>query len=544
MLTLSKPLSAARTQTYHKEEFANAQENYYSEGDHIRGEWHGKLANQWGLEGEVREEYFGRLAHGQHPITGEQLVRYQTAYEYVNRRGETVRAMEHRAAWDATFSAPKSVSLTALVGGDDRVRQAHRESVNVALGEMEKYVQARPAETTGKWIAASFEHDSARPVNGYAAPHLHTHVVFFNLTETQNGQSRAVQAYELLRSLEYTTAIYRSELALRLKEQGYDMERGKSGQPEIRGYTQEYLDASSPRSRQIQAYLEEHGFRGAGAAQFAVHQTRDGKLPAITHEAMQLKHRELAAHFGQQAEQVIRAAEVRHIEEQSREQKHQSVESALTYAQEKNLERHAVMDERELMRDALKHSMGEAGFADVRQQFENRVQSGDLIQVENRSPSRLFTTQEMIGYERNNIAQMRAGQNRHEPMVSSETWREVEGKHAHLSASQSAAVEQIVSSPDKIMGLEGVAGAGKIASLAAVRDAAEQGGYQVRGLAATSRAAHTLAESGIESETLYRHLRRREQPERGEKRLYILDEASLAITKQMNEFLDRLQGED
>jgi ATP-dependent exoDNAse (exonuclease V) alpha subunit len=94
------------------------------------------------------------------------------------------------------------------------------------------------------------------------------------------------------------------------------------------------------------------------------------------------------------------------------------------------------------------------------------------------------------------------------------------------------------------MGLEGVAGAGKIASLAAVRDAAEQGGYQVRGLAPTSRAAHTLAESGIESETLYRHLHSKEQPEHGEKRLYILDEASLAITKQMNEFLDRLQGED
>jgi predicted ribonuclease YlaK len=72
----------------------------------------------------------------------------------------------------------------------------------------------------------------------------------------------------------------------------------------------------------------------------------------------------------------------------------------------------------------------------------------------------------MSGYERNNIAEMRAGQNRHEPMVSSETWRDVDGKHAHLSASQRAAVEQIVSSQDKIVGLEGVAGAGKTTSLA------------------------------------------------------------------------------
>ena len=316
MLTISKPLSAGQAQTYHKEEFANAEENYYSEGDRIRGEWHGKLATEWGLQGEVREEHFGRLAHGQHPLTGEQLVRHQTAREYVNGRGETVSTMEHRAAWDATFSAPKSVSLTALVGGDDRVRQAHRESVKVALGEMEKYVQARiggnhPAETTGKWVAASFEHDSARPVNGYAAPQLHTHVVFFNLTETQNGESRALQPHELFRSQQYATAIYRSELAVRLKGQGYEIERGKSGQPEIVGYTREYLDASSPRSQQIQAYLDQQGVRGAGAAQIAAHQTRDDKLPAITHAEMQQKHRDVAAQFGQQPEQVIRAAHER-----------------------------------------------------------------------------------------------------------------------------------------------------------------------------------------------------------------------------------------
>src|SRR3984893_17128525 len=97
MLTISKPLSAGQAQAYHKEEFANAQENYYSEGDLIRGEWHGKLAEQWGLQGEGNEEHFERLASGQHPITGEQLVRHQTAREYVNERGKTVSTMEHRA---------------------------------------------------------------------------------------------------------------------------------------------------------------------------------------------------------------------------------------------------------------------------------------------------------------------------------------------------------------------------------------------------------------------------------------------------------------
>ena len=548
MLTLSKPLSAGQARAYHKEEFANAQENYYSDGDRIRGEWHGKLAEQWGLKGEVNEEHFERLASGQHPITGEQLVRHQTAREYVNERGETVSTMEHRAAWDATFSAPKSVSLTALVGGDDGVRQAHRDSVKVALDEMEKYVQARiggnhPAETTGKWVAARFEHDSARPVNGYAAPQLHTHVVFFNLTETENGESRALQPHELYRSQQYLTAIYRSELALRLKGQGYNVERGKSGQPEITGYTREYLDASSPRSQQIHQYLEQQGVRGAGAAQIAAYQTRDGKLRTITHEEMQVQHREMATQFGQQPAQVIRAAHERGVEQHPSE-KQQHLESALTYAQEKNLERHAVTYEHELMRDALKRSMGEASFAEVREGFDKRVQSGELIEVESKSSTRAFTTEQMIGYERDTITEMRKGQNQNNPLVSSETWRHVEERHPHLSTSQRAAVEQIVTSHDKIVGLEGVAGAGKTTSLTSIREAAEYEGYKVFGLAPTSRAAHKLAESGIQSGTLQRHLACERRTNYGQKRLYILDESSLASTKQMNELLHRLHSAD
>jgi TrwC relaxase len=57
MLTISKPLSAGQAQSYHAEEFANARENYYTEAEQIRGEWHGRLAEQWGLRGEVHEEH-------------------------------------------------------------------------------------------------------------------------------------------------------------------------------------------------------------------------------------------------------------------------------------------------------------------------------------------------------------------------------------------------------------------------------------------------------------------------------------------------------
>src|SRR6516165_8189787 len=113
MLTISNALSASQAQAYHREEFANARANYYSEGETIHGQWHGKLAKEWSLYGGVEEEQFARLANGRHPTTGEQLVRHKPAREYVSERGEKVTTMEHRAGWDATFSAPKSVSLTA-----------------------------------------------------------------------------------------------------------------------------------------------------------------------------------------------------------------------------------------------------------------------------------------------------------------------------------------------------------------------------------------------------------------------------------------------
>jgi conjugative relaxase-like TrwC/TraI family protein len=266
MLTISKPLSAGQAQSYHSKEFTSPDQSYWSRGETVRGEWQGKLAEEYGLSGAVEAEEFARLSEGQHPATGEQLVQHRQSHQYQTSDGKTVKSVEHRAGWDATFSAPKSVSLTALVGGDERVRDAHREAVTVALSELEHYTQARiggnhPAETTGRFVAAKFEHDTARPVNGYAAPQLHTHSVVFNMTERADGTTRALQPQSLFESQQYATSVYQSELMYRLRRLGYEIEPGKSGAPEIKGYTQEYLDASSPRSQQIRAYMEQNPHR-------------------------------------------------------------------------------------------------------------------------------------------------------------------------------------------------------------------------------------------------------------------------------------------
>jgi conjugative relaxase-like TrwC/TraI family protein len=144
--------------------------------------------------------------------------------------------------------------------------------VRVALEQLENYTQARiggnhPPETTARFIAAKFEHNTARPVDGYVAPQLHTHAVVFNVTERDNGQPRAIQPHSLFASQQFATAVYQSELTFRLRQLGYEIAVGRSGAPEIKGYTQEYLDASSPRSQQIRAYLERTGRAGSEAAE-------------------------------------------------------------------------------------------------------------------------------------------------------------------------------------------------------------------------------------------------------------------------------------
>src|SRR5208283_264220 len=309
MLKISKALSAGKLENYHKQEFTSPEQSYWSQGQTVQGEWQGQLAEKYGLAGTVSADEFHRLSEGQHPQTGEQLVQHRQSFEYQDANGKTAKTVEHRAGWDATFSAPKSVSLTALVGGDSRVREAHSMAVTTALGELERYTQARlggnrPAESSGQFIVAKFEHDTSRPVDGYAAPQLHTHAVIFNVTERADGTTRALQERGFFESQQFATAVYQSELTFRLRELGYEITPGRSGAPEIKGYSQEYLDASSQRQNQILAHMQQNGLSGYEAAEIAAHATRDKKQIQSPVEVL-AAHRKLAAEFGNQPNQVV-----------------------------------------------------------------------------------------------------------------------------------------------------------------------------------------------------------------------------------------------
>src|SRR5450631_4311909 len=551
MLTISKPLSAGQAQTYHQKEFTAKEQNYWSQQGVIAGEWQGRLAAQFGLAGAVSAEDFAKLSQGQHPQTGKQLVRQRASYEYQDAEGKTIKTMEHRAGWDATFSAPKSISLTALVGGDERVREAHRDSVHVALDQLEHYTQARiggnhPPETTGKFIAAKFEHDTARPVDGYVAPQLHTHAVVFNVTERETGQPRAIQPQSLFASQQFATAIYQSELTYKLRQFGYEITTGRSGAPEIKGYTQEYLDASSPRSQQIREYLERTGRSGKEAAEIAAHSTRDRKGIHSVEEVM-AAHRKLAADFGHQAEAVVRAAR-EHLQNQEKPVNSvDRVRESLTFSRDKNFEREAVVDERALIRDGLRRGMGEVTYAQVRGNLDARLASGEFQTVERSQnlPARQFTTAKTIEAEHEIVRRVREGQSQIEPVLTRHQALTFADQHPHLNRAQMTVVEDVLSSPDRIQGIQGFAGAGKTTTLTVVRGAAESQGYQVEGFAPTSRAARQLNEAGIEAGTVQGFLARTADPDAAErKHFYLVDESSLASTNQMREFLTRLGPHD
>jgi ATP-dependent exoDNAse (exonuclease V) alpha subunit len=146
---------------------------------------------------------------------------------------------------------------------------------------------------------------------------------------------------------------------------------------------------------------------------------------------------------------------------------------------------------------------------------------------------RAFTTGEMQGYEREIIERMKMGQGNREVLADGQTRQQTMERHPHLSLSQRNAVEEVLTSRDRMMALEGVAGGGKTTSLAAVREAAVSAGYEVEGLAPTSRAAQKLAEAGMGTETLQRHLTRGDRAGDGQRRLYVVDESSMASTRQM-----------
>jgi conjugative relaxase-like TrwC/TraI family protein len=549
MLTMGGALGAASAVSYFREEFEHARGSYYAEEGRTVGRWRGELSEHFGLSGAVNREDFERLCEGQDPRTGEQLVRHVRPHGRTNLYGDEIKTGGHRAGCDITFSAPKSVSLAALVGGDEGIKEAHAEAVIEALREVEKYIQARPggnakAETTGKLLFASFEHDAARPDkrDGYAAPDLHTHNFTFNLTLTKEGKIKPVQPFELYRCQKYGTAVYRAVLAERLQRLGYEIDVDRrTGAPEIRGISREYIEAASPRQRDIKEAAEAQNLTSTrGVA------SRNRRTKTYDREEMKARHQELDRQFDGQSHAAVREARAREMrsllwdEGESRAR----AQEAVTFAIERAREREPAGDTRRLMTDALRQHLGQTTFEAVAAEMRGREERGQItgIVLDEAGMERL-KAEKTLRREAENVERVRAGKGTQQPLAGHVPETVTTAQDVTLSESQRAAFEQIVVSRDRITGLQSQAGSGKTITLTAVREAAERAGYDVWGFTPTAKAARLLADSGVETRTLQKFLRQKDEPE-ALRRFLVVDESSRASTKQIHSFLSRVRPED
>lgn len=326
MITISPPMAASQAADYYQggsgnellESFA-ADEIEKSNFQVAESRWSGEMAAKFDLKGEVGQADFEKVLDGINPIDEQPLVRHRRTSrlktikkteepadeEIVANSVEKTRIIKtaaagvetvqveaaqvetsktentkssksstpskkgktsaHRACWDITFSAPKSVSLAAIVGGDLRLIEVQRQAVTTGLREVEKFAEARrggntPPEKTGKLLIASFEHYTARPDKkaNFAAADLHTHNPLMNFTITENGKSYALQPQKLFAAQKLGTAVYRLELAKGMNEIGYEIRFDeKTKAPEIAAISREYIEAVSPRQAEIKAKAKE-----------------------------------------------------------------------------------------------------------------------------------------------------------------------------------------------------------------------------------------------------------------------------------------------
>ena len=190
--------------------------DYYDQGQRVAGEWIGTGAERLGLSGRIRADEFLRLCENQHPISGEKL----TQRLNTSRTEGDGSAANRRIFYDFTFSPPKSVSLAAFLGSDERILDAHARAVRSALREFEQFAATRVRlsgvrneRLTGNFVTALFQHETSRSLD----PHLHTHCIVFNATfDPVEDRWKALENYQLLRARKFAENAYYHELAREL----------------------------------------------------------------------------------------------------------------------------------------------------------------------------------------------------------------------------------------------------------------------------------------------------------------------------------------
>jgi conjugative relaxase-like TrwC/TraI family protein len=516
--------------------------DYYSEGEKITGEWKGRGAELLGLAGEVDLAAFEALREGRNPADGEQLRQRKSA----DRKAQDGSLQSKgRNLYDFTFSAPKSVSLMAEFGEDERLVQAHREAVAEALEELERHAATRVRReganedrVTGNLVLAVYHHDTSRELD----PQLHTHAVAANLTFDRTEERwKALQASGVYDRRTYLTEVYRNVLARKVAEHGYTLEhrrdtRGKDLGFEIAGVSDELMQRFSQRSKQrdqaIEQFIKAKGRRPTdNEIAVLVRETRADKLLEIS--TAEVKAQQRARLQPGESEHFHELAEEARLRPALAPEQH-SADPALRYAEDHIFERVSVARDYEILTEALRHRRGQVELADAQTRLRFQEADGEVIRSGND-----VTTRDSLIRERRMVAQINRGIGRFKPL---DPERQFQPDARTLRAEQQEALRFVLDSRDVAVNIRGAAGAGKTATLRELHRALQETGHQVLAAAPTRSAVDELVKVGFaEAMTLERLLQDRQVQDGLQGKVIILDEAGMVSARQMAETLQLLE---
>ncbi len=489
--------------------------DYYAQGQQVRGLWFGTGAEKLGLKGLTSEQAFVRLCEGLHPETGERL----TLRRNTERRENGQRVVNRRVLFDFTISPPKSVSVVALLQ-DGRVIAAHDRAIQVAMSELERFARTRvrkggkeETRITGNVLGAAFRHDTSRELD----PHVHTHCIVFNATfDPVERRWKALEPALMLRAQKFVENCYYHELCRGLKKLGYEIEANRRDF-EIKGVPASVIEQFSKRHRQIDAETARRMSRGD-----ALGNVKDVREQIARASRKRKPEATSPGRFLSDWQRQLSPAERKALAAlRGKEPVTPSPMSAaklVDWANEHLFERHAVVDDFELLSAALTRGRGASLDVDA---LRIEIARRGYIREEG---STKLTCREALRCELALVFATREGRGAHAPMAADHK------PSPKLSAEQATAVRQILGSRDFITLFRGGAGTGKSFALREVKRGIECAGRPVVVVAPQRQQVTDLTADGLAAETVSHLLTTRKLSSRA---VVIVDEAGQIGARQM-----------
>lgn len=502
-----------------------AVEDYYHSGGEPPGLWHGRGTTPLGLSSQIDPKEFLTLCDGFSPDGA--LLTQNAGKE------------NHRAGYDLTFSAPKSVSVLWSQSDAETRREmqtAQLEAVRKALDYLEREAgwtrrgkEGHELERCGL-IVATFEHGTSRAQD----PQLHTHAVALNIGIRDDGTTGTLESKPLFRHKMAGGAVYRAELAHQLERRlGVEIEAGKKDTFEIKGVPEKLIAEFSKRHEQIEAAMKAEGAKGAERAAYFTLTTREKKAH-VARELLFDTWQEVGRAHGFSPERVLgRPASQLHGKQTL------DKETVVEKAAGRITETQAYFTEKDLVRrtaEAAQTTGLSAG--DVLSSVGHYLER-EAVNLGRIGSERYYTTREVDALEKRMLSQVMGSRLiAHEPLLSDAVMIS-----PTLNDEQRKALYHVTLDKGSIQVVSGMAGTGKTTLLKSAREVWEAQGLTVQGTALAAVAAKGLEEgAGIKSATIARTLLDLESGKKTftARTVVVVDEAGMVGTRQMARLIDEV----